>query len=503
MKEVTEVVVIGSGIAGLTVSSLLAKDGISVTVLEQNWLPGGCASSYPRKHYIFESGATTIVGLDEGMPVGHFLDQIGVELPFRKLDTPMQVHLKNGKVITRYQDLERWIAEAERVFGPEGQRPFWEHCFRISEFVWGTSLLQKNFPPTRFPDFLQAAQRIRPNQLVYAGWALVSMKSFLKKYGLDSNQEFVDFVNQQLLITAQNYLEEVNVLFGAAALCYTNYTNYYMDGGLINLVKPLVSNIEAHKGEVRLREGVTQIIPKDDGYHVITTKGEYHAKYVVSAIPLNDTLNVWADDSLQAKYASRKLSSEKVNSAFSLGFVMKRRNAPTCIHHQIHLEKPLLYTGSDSIFLSLSHPEDEGRCGPDELVGSVSTHVPDPENTFVHDKELVVEEIFSALEKAGFLKREDVTFYHASTPKAWKKWTGRSWGFVGGYPQYMSVKPWRMIDGRLDGKGAYICGDSTYPGQGIPGACLSGIVGYEKMKVDGVLKKIQRKQFKAAESMVS
>ena len=74
---------------------------------------------------------------------------------------------------------------------------------------------------------------------------------------------------------------------------------------------------------------------------------------------------------------------------------------------------------------------------------------------------------------------------------------------MGGYPQYMSVKPWRMIDGRLDGKGAYICGDSTYPGQGIPGACLSGIVGYEKMKVDGVLKKIQRKQFKAAESMVS
>ncbi|MEM6766669.1 MAG: hypothetical protein AAF655_17165, partial [Bacteroidota bacterium] len=100
-------------------------------------------------------------------------------------------------------------------------------------------------------------------------------------------------------------------------------------------------------------------------------------------------------------------------------------------------------------------------------------------------------EIFAALENRGFLKREDVTFHHSSTPKAWKKWTGRSWGFVGGYPQYMRVKPWRMIDGRLDGKGAYICGDSTYPGQGIPGACLSGIVAYEKMKVDGVLKNRQ------------
>ncbi|MEM7660053.1 MAG: hypothetical protein AAF399_28340 [Bacteroidota bacterium] len=95
------------------------------------------------------------------------------------------------------------------------------------------------------------------------------------------------------------------------------------------------------------------------------------------------------------------------------------------------------------------------------------------------------EAIFEALEKAGLHKREGLIFHHSSTPKAWKKWTGREWGFVGGYPQYMNIKPWQMIDARLDHKNAYICGDSTYPGQGIPGACLSGIIAYEKMKLDG------------------
>ena len=50
-----------------------------------------------------------------------------------------------------------------------------------------------------------------------------------------------------------------------------------------------------------------------------------------------------------------------------------------------------------------------------------------------------------------------------------------------------SIKPWKMKDARLDGHRAYICGDSTYPGQGIPGACLSGIIAVEKMKIDGLI----------------
>jgi phytoene dehydrogenase-like protein len=31
---------------------------------------------------------------------------------------------------------------------------------------------------------------------------------------------------------------------------------------------------------------------------------------------------------------------------------------------------------------------------------------------------------------------------------------------------------------------AYICGDTTYPGQGIPGAALSGIIAAEKIIAD-------------------
>ena len=111
----------------------------------------------------------------------------------------------------------------------------------------------------------------------------------------------------------------------------------------------------------------------------------------------------------------------------------------------------------------------------------------DPENNLITDKAAINEAIYAALAKHDLIRPENLIFEHASTPGGWHKWTARSWGFVGGYPQYMRIKPWQMLDARLDGKAAYICGDSTYPGQGIPGACLSGIIAVEKMKLDGVI----------------
>ncbi|MEL6590281.1 MAG: NAD(P)/FAD-dependent oxidoreductase [Bacteroidota bacterium] len=482
-----EIIVIGSGMAGLTAACLLAKEGNRIRLIEQNWLPGGCSSSYPRKHYIFESGATTLVGLDDHMPLKYLLEETGIQLHPTILDVPMRVYLKDGSVLTRHHDLDQWIAEAERVFGPRGQREFWEYCFGISQFVWETSLKQRVFPPSRLIDLWHAARNFRPRQLSFATLAYQSMDKLLRKHGLRDNPLFVDFVNEQLLITAQNQLEEVNVLFGATALCYTNYTNYYMPGGLLQMVDPLLLYIERQGGEVQLRETVKQVVPVNGHYEVHTDKGTYQADAVVSSIPINNTLPLFENANLSSRLERKTMRSAQLNSAFSLGFVAKRHLDFDCLHHQVHLKRPLPQTESASIFLSVSHPEDSLRCGPDEFVGSVSTHVHDPANRPITDKEAVVNAIYEALEEQGLLKRENLIFEHASTPGAWQKWTAREWGFVGGYPQYMSIKPWQMLDARLDGKKAYICGDSTYPGQGIPGACLSGIIAVEKMKVDGVV----------------
>lgn len=484
MSKKDEVIVIGSGMAGLTSAALLAAKGLKVSVLEQNWIPGGCSSSYPRKHFVFEAGATTLVGLDEHMPLRHLLDTTGIQLDAWKLATPMQVHLSDGAVLTRYQDLDQWIAEAERVFGSQGQAAFWKECYRVSQFVWENSLKQLAFPPTNFKDLLAAARHASLKQVRNLPNAFRSTEWLLRKHGLDKDRRFRDFVDEQLMITAQNTAPEVNVLFGAAALCYTNYSNYYVPGGMINLVQPIVDFIESKGGQVLLRHDVTGVESKSEGYLVHTKKhGDFQAPYLVSAIPLNNTLPLFGNG-LAKRFENKLMASQELRSAFQMGIAFQKHADWDVIHHQIHLDPPLPGIQAHSIFLSLSHPQDSSRCAADQGVASVSMHVMDPASTIVDNKAALEERILDVLEEKGILKRENILYQHSSTPGAWQKWTAREWGFVGGYPQYMSIKPWDMKDARLDGRGAYICGDSTYPGQGIPGACLSGIIAVEKMRLD-------------------
>jgi C-3',4' desaturase CrtD len=502
-----KVAVIGTGVGSLTAAALLARDGHEILMLEQNYLPGGCASSYYRQGVIFESGATTLVGLDVDMPLRYLLAETGINIDKIELLPSMEVHFSDGERLVRHKDLELWIKEAERVFGATGQAAFWRYCHKVAQFVWSASLRQKGFPPRRLSDLWSLLKNFRPQQLWYARLAFWSVESLLKKFNLDKNQKFVDFVNAQLLITAQNDYKETNILFGATALCYTNFSNYYVFGGMLQLVKPICEYIEAKGGKIEYRQMVQAVetMPKNSKtqYKIITNKGEFLADMLISGIPLNDTLPLFEPNQENkaennkgnnAKWLSRLrkklLPSAKLNSAFQLGIHFRRsilqENKP--LHHQIHLAEPLPIIGGTTIFVSFSHPDDWTRAPLTEGVISVSTHIADPARFQELDKDTINKAILATLYKHQLLAEADIIYTHSSGAAGWARWTGRRWGFVGGYPQYIATRPWQMLDARLDGDAAYICGDTTYPGQGIVGVCLSGILAYEKMKSDHNLK---------------
>jgi len=75
----TNVVIIGAGVGGLTTAALLAKHGLDVTVLESHIYPGGCAGTFFHQGYRFEAGATLAGGFYSGGPdvVGPFKGEPG------------------------------------------------------------------------------------------------------------------------------------------------------------------------------------------------------------------------------------------------------------------------------------------------------------------------------------------------------------------------------------------------------------------------------------------
>lgn len=468
--------------AGLSAAALLTEQGLKVLVLEANYLPGGCSSSYFRKGYWFETGATTLVGLGANMPLQFVLDETGIEFEAWQLELPMQIH-EQGQTINRYQDLDQWIAEAGNKFGID-QEVFWQRCYSISQFVWQTSLKQLHFPPEKPADLLKMAAGFRPNQLAYAGAAFNSTKQLLDEYKLSHHVPFQQFVNDQLMITAQNHMDQVNQLFGATALCYTNYPNYYVPGGLINMVGAFVQYIIDNGSDYRSRQPVKRITHNATGYTVTTDTDTFTAPRIVSAIPLNNTLEL-ADFNIASSSRAKQLKPNQLWSAYQLSLAFKRTGDFESLHHQIQLDQGLPGIASDSIFLSMSHEQDKTRGPEDVVVASVSTHLQAGTGHHPIDQDVVNQQIISLLQRKGFLKAtDDILYYHSSAQAAWARWTRRKWGFVGGYPQYMDIKPWQMHGHRLNDKGAYICGDSTYPGQGIPGASLSGIIVAQKLLSD-------------------
>lgn len=67
-----DVIVVGSGVGGLTCAAMLSKYGYSVTVLESHYAPGGAAHGFKVKHsegeFVFDTGPSFFSGLNPDLP---------------------------------------------------------------------------------------------------------------------------------------------------------------------------------------------------------------------------------------------------------------------------------------------------------------------------------------------------------------------------------------------------------------------------------------------------
>ncbi len=88
-----DVIVIGSGVGGLSAAALLAKRGLKVAVFEQHYLPGGYCTSWERRvrpphstsdskerwTYVFDAGVHDVSGLSERGGIRSLLRMLDIE----------------------------------------------------------------------------------------------------------------------------------------------------------------------------------------------------------------------------------------------------------------------------------------------------------------------------------------------------------------------------------------------------------------------------------------
>ncbi len=483
-----DAIVIGSGMGGMSAAAMLAKDGYKVLIMEAALHPGGCSSSYPRKGYIFESGATTLIGFDENQPLRKLEEETGIQIPREELNPSMKVWMY-GEPLIRYKDRFEWIEETVRVFGNrKGQKKFWNLAFDLSEVVWKVSLKNPTFPPLTIGDWFRLATSNSPKDVWVLKYAFKSVKQIARKFGLDS-EKFMKFLDEQLMITAQAKSDETPFLFGAPGLTYTNYSNYYVPGGLIEMINTIKNFVEKKGGALQTKEAVIGIEQVDDEFLVKTKKDNlYKAPIVISNIPIWNMPDITKDE--MSSYFQKEASGyDKAWGAITMGIATTDTYPDNLgIHHQIHLEgKKVPYTDSESIFVSMSKPGDLERAPEGQRTLNVSCHAT-PEIWFAMgddyeaNKEEVHQFILAQLkEKLSGFSKSEIKIADTATPVSWENWVYRKKGRVGGIPQSMARSLLNWSPNKTPFKGLYLVGDTTYPGQGIPGVTLSGINVYYRV----------------------
>ncbi|MFC2766141.1 MAG: NAD(P)-binding protein, partial [Prevotella sp.] len=135
-----KVVIVGSGLGGLSCGVILAKNGYEVTVLEQGIQVGGCLQCFTRKGTKFETGMHFIGSASKGQTLQRLLRYLEVELKLSQLDPAgYEVISLNGKKYSFVSGRDGFIDSLVKHF--PSQRKNLERLWDIIEEVSSASSL--------------------------------------------------------------------------------------------------------------------------------------------------------------------------------------------------------------------------------------------------------------------------------------------------------------------------------------------------------------------------
>jgi C-3',4' desaturase CrtD len=474
------IVVIGAGIGGLAAAALLAKAGLDVTLLEAHTYAGGCAGTFFHGGYRFDAGATLAAGFEPGGGMTRLGEALGIEWPVEQAEVAMRVHLPDERAVTRWTDETAWERERRAAFGNEGES-FWRWQEQTADALWDLALRAVPWPPQSARDVAALAR---------AGGRLAAAAPFrLPQFGLDAVRPIAahlasapptlrHYVDGQLLIAAQTTSPAANSLYGAAALDMPRRGVAHVRGGIGQIAARLVEAVRCQGGQVHLRQRVTSVERTRAGFTIRThRKGEFATDEILFNLPPWDAGRLMAGHAPEALRRAERPPDGWGAFMVYVGLDGSALPSDTPLHNQVLLRTPL--GEGNSVFLSLSLPDDLARASQGHRALTISTHTDlrswwdlfeRDRGAYEARKAEYTERVIAAAEVALPGLRSAAKLVLPGTPVTFQRYTGRSLGWVGGFPQTSLFRAW----GPRVAEGVWLVGDSIFPGQSILATALGG-----------------------------
>ncbi|XP_058862603.1 all-trans-retinol 13,14-reductase-like isoform X1 [Acipenser ruthenus] len=296
VPEHLDAIVIGSGIGGLGVASILAKTGKRVLVLEQHDQAGGCCHTFTKKGFEFDVGIHYIGELQEYKPFRHLVDQItDGQLQWASLDNPYDMVVlgspENRREYPIYSGRKRFTEELKKHFPEEKEA--------IDKFV---ALVKKVAKGVSFVAVLKMIPMPLAKFLICSG--LLRLFSPFYKMASRSLTDVVSELtsNKELQAVFSYIFRTYGVIpkdasFSLHSLLVSHYLEgaWYPKGGASEIAYHIIPTIEKAGGAVLVRAPVQSILVNEakEAYGVTVRKGQeevhIHAPIVISDAGLFNT----------------------------------------------------------------------------------------------------------------------------------------------------------------------------------------------------------------------
>jgi phytoene desaturase len=463
--------IVGGGIGGMVAALLLRKKGCEVTIYEKETQLGGRLAFHRHEEWRIDQGPTVVL-----LPelIFSILKEAGIDSERLKAkmtlcDPLVRVHYKDGTIFNKYKNLDKQVAEIERIFPGE-----------TANFMAYMKDLQRIYEQAK-PVFLERAFKNKWSLLSWRNlitlWRAkihMSVQQLAAKYFRDDRLRHA-FSLQTLYIGGAP--EKTPGLYSLIPYAEQAFGIWYLKGGYATLAEMLVDELRDAGVTVCYQNEITELLFVDKRCTGVVANGQKH--YHDFIVYNGDYPNLHT----LIGVAERRKSKQhyQPSSGCLLVYMMANRQWDTLSTHQFFLptdfDEQLRTIFRDhqiptdpAYYVFQPQTVDEQAAPPGKTLLYVLIPVPSQiEGEWSTVAESLVEKVLHNLQERalpGLL--DSLEWRDIRTPadaQAFGLFGGGSFGLAPTLSQSGMFRP-QIMD--RDIEGLYAVGASIHPGGGIP-----------------------------------
>ena len=465
-------------------------------LLEQHYVPGGCATTFKRKDFLMEVGLHEMDGLDPSDPKINIFDFLGVRDNVELLQAPELFRLINGNqefVFPHGEDASREALNRQFPHEKKAIAAFYKliagvrrEIEKIPTKSWQTTLLLPVFP-LLFPNTVAASR--------------ITLGDYLDK-------RFTDEALKLVLIANLGYYHDDPysmslIYFAVAQAGYIQGGGHFVKGGSQRLSDHLAGVIKANGGVVLLGKQASEIRVDRGKVCGVVYRDSFNPELPEASVQTGNVI-ANAAPSLVAEMLPQPLRSKLKNK------IAKQQPACSLLSVYIGFDADLSTLGSRNYstffggneagtisdfnanchldfdrrpFVFVDYGQiDSGLAPTGKTFGCICCvdYLSDWENldeaAYRTKKEDVAQILFARLEEHLPGITETISHYEVGTPKTIQNYTSNPSGTPYGFAQIPSQAGIKRFAIQSQAKGLRFASAWSFPGGGFSGAIISGFL---------------------------